>query len=78
MRASLKHTVPLLCSICCQIYFALFFTSESRSTKKEQNKFDNKLNIKEARWTAYYKEPKTPKYCFKRPEESKQGTELGT
>ena len=39
--------MPLLCSICCQIYFALFYTSESWSTKKSKIIL-NKLNIKEA------------------------------
>ena len=40
-------TVPLLSSISCQIYFALFYTSESWSTKKSKIIL-NKLNIKEA------------------------------
>ena len=45
-----QPTVRLSCSIYC--HFLLFFhTSESRSTQKEQNKFDDKLNIKDAWWT---------------------------
>ena len=44
-------TVRLFCSICCQIYFALFSVLLlSALWKKEQNKFDNKLIIKDARW----------------------------
>ena len=44
--------MPYLYSICCQIYFALFYTSESRIIKKSKiNKFDNKLNDKHKRGT---------------------------
>ena len=45
-----QDTVHLLCSICCQIYFALFILMKVEVQKKEQNKFDNKLNIKHAQW----------------------------
>ena len=38
-------TVHFLCAICCQIYIALFMLLKVEA-QKEQNKFDNKLNLK--------------------------------
>ena len=44
------HHASFMFNLLSNLFCSFFSTSTFRSMKKEQNKFDNKMNIKDVRW----------------------------